>query len=182
MSYLSLKLSDVWTDLEGGGGGGGARLFFGFPLDDVTARLGVDDMMRLLWRRTGEKPRSGERSPWVSFINTCSLWLWLYLIDIESLQNRLLKVCYVPATSASLPRVSFIFSFLFLLLRPLTVLMKQTRWLKQFIFFDVYALSSYRRQYSKTKNIFCNLIKHHTQHFYHQPCLIKLVLLIIFCK
>jgi hypothetical protein len=48
MSYLSLKLSDVWTDLEGGGGGGGARLFFGFPLDDVTARLGVDDMMRLL--------------------------------------------------------------------------------------------------------------------------------------
>ncbi len=32
-------------------------------------------------------------------------------IDIESLQNRLLKVCYVPATSASLPRVSFFFSF-----------------------------------------------------------------------
>jgi hypothetical protein len=25
----------------------------------------------------------------------------------------LLKVCYVPATSASLPRVSFFFSFLF---------------------------------------------------------------------
>jgi hypothetical protein len=34
-------------------------------------------------------------------------------IDIESLQNRLLKVCYVPPTSASLPRVSFFFSFLF---------------------------------------------------------------------
>jgi len=34
-------------------------------------------------------------------------------IDIESLQNRLLKVCYVPATSASLPRLSFFFSFLF---------------------------------------------------------------------
>jgi hypothetical protein len=34
-------------------------------------------------------------------------------IDIESLQNRLLKVCYVPATSAGLPRVSFFFSFLF---------------------------------------------------------------------
>jgi hypothetical protein len=33
--------------------------------------------------------------------------------DIKSLQNRLLKVCYVPATSASLPRVSFFFSFLF---------------------------------------------------------------------
>ncbi len=46
-------------------------------------------------------------------------------IDIESLQNRLLKVCYVPATSAGLPRLSFFF-FLFLL-RPLTVLMKQTR-------------------------------------------------------
>jgi len=32
-------------------------------------------------------------------------------IDMESLQNRLLKVCYVPATSAGLPRVSFFFSF-----------------------------------------------------------------------
>jgi hypothetical protein len=39
--------------------------------------------------------------------------VWLETIDIESLQNRLLKVCYVPATSASLPRVSFFFSFLF---------------------------------------------------------------------
>jgi hypothetical protein len=38
----------------------------------------------------------------------------------------LLKVCYVPATRASLPRVSFFFSFLFLLLQPLTALMKQT--------------------------------------------------------
>ncbi len=35
-------------------------------------------------------------------------------------QNRLPKVCYVPATSACLPRLLF-------LLRPLTVLMKQTR-------------------------------------------------------
>ncbi len=34
-------------------------------------------------------------------------------IDIESLQNGLLKVCYVPTTSANLPRVSFFFSFLF---------------------------------------------------------------------
>jgi hypothetical protein len=42
-------------------------------------------------------------------------------IDIESLQNRLLKVCYVPATSTGLPRVSFFFSFLFLLLWLLTV-------------------------------------------------------------
>ncbi len=63
-------------------------------------------------------------------------------IDIKSLQNRLLKVCYVPATSASLPRVSFFFSFRFLLLQPLTVLMKQTRQavyaVKQSIFLDVY--------------------------------------------
>jgi hypothetical protein len=48
-------------------------------------------------------------------------------IDIESLQNRLLKVCYVSATSADPPMVSFFFSFLFLLLQPLTVLIKQTR-------------------------------------------------------
>jgi hypothetical protein len=41
-------------------------------------------------------------------------------IDIESLQNRLRKVFYVPATSAHLPRLLF-------LLRPLTVLMKKTR-------------------------------------------------------
>jgi hypothetical protein len=34
-------------------------------------------------------------------------------IDIESLQNRLLKVCYVTVTSASLPRVSFFFLFFF---------------------------------------------------------------------
>ncbi len=45
---------------------------------------------------------------------------WIFTIDIKSLQNRLLKVCYVPTTSASLPRLLF-------LLRPLTVLMKQTR-------------------------------------------------------
>ncbi len=32
--------------------------------------------------------------------------------DIESLQNRLLKVCYVPTTSAGLPTISFFFSFL----------------------------------------------------------------------
>jgi len=62
-------------------------------------------------------------------------------IDIESLQNRSLKVCYVAGTSAG-KRVSFFFSFLFLLLWPLTVLMKQTRQavcaIKQSIFLDVY--------------------------------------------
>jgi hypothetical protein len=70
---------------------------------------------------------------------------WAWPIDIKSLQNRLLKDCHVPATSASLPRVSFFFSFLFLLLRPLTVLMKQTRQavhaVKQYIFLDVYGLT-----------------------------------------
>jgi hypothetical protein len=67
-------------------------------------------------------------------------------IDIESLQNRLLKVCYVPTTSADLPRVSFFFSFPFLLLWPLTVLRKQTRQavctFKQSIFLDVYGAGS----------------------------------------
>jgi len=38
-------------------------------------------------------------------------------------QHRLLKVCYVPATSAGLSRL-FFFSFLWW---PLTVLMKQAR-------------------------------------------------------
>jgi hypothetical protein len=45
---------------------------------------------------------------------------YLWSIAIESIQNRLLKVCYVPATSTSLPRLLF-------LLWPLTILMKQTR-------------------------------------------------------
>ncbi len=40
-------------------------------------------------------------------------------------QNRLLKVCCVPATSTGLPRVSFFFSFLFLLQQPFTILIKQ---------------------------------------------------------
>jgi hypothetical protein len=31
-------------------------------------------------------------------------------IDIGSLQNRLLKVCYVPTTSASLPRLLLFFA------------------------------------------------------------------------
>jgi hypothetical protein len=32
----------------------------------------------------------------------------LVIIDIESLKNRLLEVCYVAATSACLPRLLFI--------------------------------------------------------------------------
>jgi hypothetical protein len=47
------------------------------------------------------------------------------IIDIESLQNRFLKVCYVPATRAGLYGLLF-FLYLFLLW-PLTVPMKQTR-------------------------------------------------------
>ncbi len=49
----------------------------------------------------------------------------------------------MPATIAGLPRVSFFFSFL--LLQPLTLLMKQTRLavraVKQSIFLDVYGYS-----------------------------------------
>ncbi len=52
--------------------------------------------------------------------------------------NRLLKVCYVPATTPVL--IAFFSSFL---LRPLTVLMKQTIQLvfvvKQSFYLDVYA-------------------------------------------
>jgi len=51
-------------------------------------------------------------------------------IDIERCKNRLLKFCYVPATSAAQNRLLFFF-----LVRPFTVLMKQTRAVKQSIFF-----------------------------------------------
>jgi hypothetical protein len=44
---------------------------------------------------------------------------YVWLIDIER-KNRLLKVCYVPAASAS-----FLAFFLFFLLWPLTALMKK---------------------------------------------------------
>ncbi len=33
------------------------------------------------------------------------------IVIVKALQNRLLKVCYVPATSASLPRLLFILFF-----------------------------------------------------------------------
>jgi hypothetical protein len=45
----------------------------------------------------------------------------MFATDI-SLLNRLLKVCYVPATSTSLPRLSAFF----FLLQPQIVLMKRT--------------------------------------------------------
>jgi hypothetical protein len=46
----------------------------------------------------------------------------MYPSQKSSLHNRLLNVCYVPATSTCLNRLLFFF-----LLQPLTVLMKQTR-------------------------------------------------------
>ncbi len=65
--------------------------------------------------------------------------LHVLCIDIKSLQNRLLKVCYVPATSTDLPRVSSFFSLLFLLLQPLTVLMKQTRQAVRIVNYSLYS-------------------------------------------
>ena len=52
-----------------------------------------------------------------------SKFVWVIIIDIERHKNRLLKFCYVPATSAA---HNWLLFFLFLL-RPFTVLMKQTR-------------------------------------------------------
>jgi hypothetical protein len=56
----------------------------------------------------------------------------------RKMKNRLLKFCYVPATSAARNRLLFVL----FLLWPFTVLMKQTRQavraIKQSIFLDVY--------------------------------------------
>ena len=50
-------------------------------------------------------------------------------------QNRLLNVCCVPATSTSLPRVSFFFSFLFLLsvtqIESFLFVLRSPRWPRQ---------------------------------------------------
>ncbi len=43
-----------------------------------------------------------------------SVRTWDATIDIESLQNRLLKVCYVPTTSVGLPKLCFFFFFILL--------------------------------------------------------------------
>ncbi len=63
--------------------------------------------------------------------------IWSYH-RYQKMKNRLLKFCYVPATSAARNRLLF---FLFLLW-PFTVLMKQTRQavraIRQSIFLDVY--------------------------------------------
>jgi hypothetical protein len=67
------------------------------------------------------------------------LQVMAFFIDIERRKNRLLKFCYVSATSAAHNRLLF---FIFLL-RPFTVLMQQTRQavraIKQSIFLYVYA-------------------------------------------
>jgi hypothetical protein len=39
--------------------------------------------------------------------------MWVWIIDNESLKNRLLNACYVHPTSTGLPSVSFFFSFFF---------------------------------------------------------------------
>ncbi len=60
----------------------------------------------------------------------------------QNKKNRLLKVCYVPATTAA----SFKAFFLFIILQPFTVLMRHTRQavraIKQFISLDVYGASA----------------------------------------
>ena len=66
MFYLSLKLSDVCKGFTIGGGG--ALLFFICPPGGAMVRSGVEATMRLLWRRTGEKLLSGDRSPWLPLI------------------------------------------------------------------------------------------------------------------
>jgi hypothetical protein len=59
------------------------------------------------------EPSPSVKLPWYNYLRRRMPWGMGCIIDIESLQNRLFKVCYVPATRASLPRVSFFFSFLF---------------------------------------------------------------------
>jgi hypothetical protein len=77
-------------------------------------------------------------------------FLSLFTIDIQSLQNILLNVCYVAATSTGLGRLLFFFAAA---INTLTVLMKLTRQVvcavKQSIFLDVYAFllnSSYHNK------------------------------------
>jgi hypothetical protein len=62
-------------------------------------------------------------------------------------QNRLLKVCCVPATSAGLPRVSFFFPFLFFVAVAIYSTNKAnkaggTRRQAVYIFLDVYGSNS----------------------------------------
>ncbi len=72
----------------------------------------------------------------------CHSHILIKLCDIERRKNRSLKFCYVPITSAAHNRLLFFFW-----LQPFTVLMKQTRAVKQSIFLDVYGL--YRHNIQK---------------------------------
>ncbi len=93
--------------------------------------------------------RGADRTVWVALFLCCMTKQPCFISTnhrYRKSQNRLLKVCCVHATSASLPRVSFFFSFLFLLQWPFTVLIKQTRQavhaVKQSIFLDVYGTNT----------------------------------------
>ncbi len=95
-------------------------------------------------------------SPGGKFILGCKLKLFsdkFQAIDIESLQNRLLKVCYVPTTSAHLPRLLFIV----VLLQPLRVLnSKQGRHylpLSCQYYLDVYGSSPFHSQLVSSQRI-----------------------------
>jgi hypothetical protein len=71
-----------------------------------------------------------------------TIYIYIYIYIHRKMKNRLLKVCYVPATRAGLPRLLFFF----FIMRLLTVLMKQTRQaghaIKQSIYLDVYGNNS----------------------------------------
>ncbi len=61
---------------------------------------------KMKWTRPIDIESLQNRLLQVCYILRC-LWCYGNYIDIKSLQNRLLKVCYVPATSASLNRLIF---------------------------------------------------------------------------
>ncbi len=69
------------------------------------------------------------------------------LKDIKSLQNRLLKVCYVPATSAGLPRVKLLLFFSFFVVVAISSTNKANKQavhaVKQSIFLDVNGYAPY---------------------------------------
>jgi hypothetical protein len=71
-------------------------------------------------RGAGRKELQQGRKVYQMFFQKITKYFWecmvsgrVITIDIESHQNRLLKVCYLPAASAGFPRVSFFFSFFF---------------------------------------------------------------------
>ena len=86
-----------------------------FNLIDSPSRVSIEDLPTRLPElpfpaKIRQKNSVTQPLPGVLFKHFLG---WGGPMDIESLQNRLLKVSYVPATSASFPMVSFFFSFLF---------------------------------------------------------------------